>query len=271
MRAARRRAAHQIWDVPKIFDDPLALRIVGDYHARALQHLKPLRETEISRSTRAFLAARSRFAEDSLAAAFARGVRQYVVLGAGLDTFACRNPHPLLRVFEVDRPATQSWKIAQLAATGMDASVRPVFVPVDFRRQDLSIELRGSGWKADVPSFFSCCGVSSYLPRDALMAMLTFVADCPRGSGVVFDVSTPATHVSPTERFVRRLIRLKLMFEGEPSISRYDPGDLSQALRRLGFGDVSSFDGAAINARYFEGRDDGLKVGNRSCLMLATV
>jgi hypothetical protein len=103
------------------------------------------------------------------------------------------------------------------------------------------------------------------------MAMLAFVAGCPRGSGMMFDVSTPASHVSPQERFVRRLVTLKLLVGGERNGSRYDPVGLSKELRMLGFSAVTSLDGAAINARYFAGRSDGLRVRSRSALMLAAV
>jgi O-methyltransferase involved in polyketide biosynthesis len=109
------RALHQIVDVPRVLDDPLAVRILGADAASALQAAAD----RPSRGLRAYIAMRSRHAEDRLAEAVSRGVRQYVVLGAGLDTFACRNPHPGLRVFEVDYPATQDWKRGRLAAVGI--------------------------------------------------------------------------------------------------------------------------------------------------------
>jgi methyltransferase (TIGR00027 family) len=271
MRAALRRAAHQSWDVPVIFDDPLAVQIVGVRNAKTLRRRSPLARNEIFRSTRAFLAARSRFCDESIAAAFVHGVRQYVILGAGLDTFAWRNSQPQLQIFEVDHPATQRWKMAQVAAIGLHPLVAPHFVPVDFERQRLDVTLRTAGWSADEPSFFSCCGVASYLSRDTFMSLLAFVAGCPPGSGIAFDVSTPSSHVSRTERLVRRLVQWKLIAGGEPTRSRYDPAALSNELLLLGFGAVDSLDGAAINARYFAGRSDGLRVGNRSALLLAAV
>src|ERR1700712_1046583 len=113
-RVARRRAAHQVFDQPVVFPDPLALRILGLANAdsRTLEQSQlraPARPSSIS--LRAFLVARSRFAEDAVHAGYDSGVRQYVLLGAGLDTFGYRNPHPDLRVFEVDHPATQEWKL----------------------------------------------------------------------------------------------------------------------------------------------------------------
>jgi methyltransferase (TIGR00027 family) len=117
LRVARRRAAHQLLDDPRVFDDPLALRIIGEAEAAGLQASAGRQDgSPLSPLLRAFFAVRSRYAEDQLALAVKRGVRQYVVLGAGLDTFAYRNPYPTaaLRVFEVDHPATQRWKRVQL-------------------------------------------------------------------------------------------------------------------------------------------------------------
>src|SRR5580692_9911826 len=114
-RVAIRRAAHQVLDHPKVLDDPLALRIIGVETAEELRS-NPKENHKFSRAFRAFMAARSRYAEDELARAVEHGVSQYVILGAGLDTFAYRNPHPGLRVFEIDHPSTQAWKCEQLQA-----------------------------------------------------------------------------------------------------------------------------------------------------------
>src|SRR4029077_18672202 len=115
-RVAMRRAAHQLLDHPRIHDDPLALTILGDARAAALRADRGWFEDDVMAPVlRAFLAVRSRLAEDALAQAVAAGVRKYVVLGAGLDTFPHRNPYPALRVFEVDHPATQAWKRQRLA------------------------------------------------------------------------------------------------------------------------------------------------------------
>src|SRR3954453_21909112 len=118
MAVAVRRAAHQVFDSPKVLDDPIALAIVGEGAAAKLRTAEAEQQSRIARAVRAFMVARSRVAEDNLARSIARGVRQYVILGAGLDTFAYRNPYPAsaLRVFEVDHPATQTWKRQKLAA-----------------------------------------------------------------------------------------------------------------------------------------------------------
>src|SRR5882762_1319056 len=156
-RVAIRRAAHQLLDQPRVLDDPLALRIIGSEAEEALRS-NPKEDHSFSRAFRAFMAARSRYTEDELANAFAHGVRQYVVLGAGLDTFAYRNPHPGLRVFEVDHPATQAWKREQLQAAAIAIPASLTFVPVDFERQTLADGLAQCGFNPSGAAFFSWLG-----------------------------------------------------------------------------------------------------------------
>src|ERR1700733_996414 len=165
-RVAIRRAAHQLLDEPKVLDDPLALRIIGSEAAAELRS-NPKEHHAFSRAFRAFMAARSRFAEDELAGAVARGVRQYVVLGAGLDTFAYRNPHAGLRVFEVDHPATQEWKRERLRAANISVPSSLTFVPIDFERKTLDVGLEQRGFDANAPAFFSWLGVTPDPPRGA--------------------------------------------------------------------------------------------------------
>jgi methyltransferase (TIGR00027 family) len=138
---------------------------------------------------RLFIAARSRFAEENLATAVARGVRQYVVLGAGLDTFAHRNPFTEqgLRVFEVDYPATQAWKQRRLADAGLISPASLTFAPVDFERQTLADGLAAAGFDAAAPAFFSWLGVAVYLTRTAIRETLAFIAGLRSGGEVVFD------------------------------------------------------------------------------------
>jgi methyltransferase (TIGR00027 family) len=157
-RVAIRRAAHQLFDQPRVLEDPLALAIVGTEAAEKLRSSQKEAESSIPRAFRAFMAARSRYAEDQLAKAVAQGVRQYVVLGAGLDTFAYRSPYSNLRVFEVDHPATQAWKRERLQNAGIEVPQSLVFVPVDFERQQLAAELEQSGFETRLPAFFSWLG-----------------------------------------------------------------------------------------------------------------
>ncbi len=155
LRVALRRAAHQLYDAkPLVFDDPVAVAILGDAYGQELRRTPTRPDRPFSVGLRAFLVARSRYAEDMLARAVAAGVTQYVLLGAGLDTFAHRNSYAGLRVFEVDHPATQQWKRELLEAGSLPAPQKLTYVPVDFERQTLSEELASAGFQEEVPAFF---------------------------------------------------------------------------------------------------------------------
>ena len=147
-RAAESRAIHQLSDHPRVFDDPLAVAIAGGEIGRAPES----RSAEVRRQ-RALMAARSRYAEDGLNAAVARGARQYVIVGAGLDTYGYRNGHANLRVFEVDHPSTQAWKRARLRAAGIAIPPSLVFVPAGFDQQSLPAVLESAGFQSGEVSF----------------------------------------------------------------------------------------------------------------------
>src|SRR5258706_12265395 len=201
-RVAIRRAAHQLLDQPRVLDDPLALRIIGSEAEEELRS-NPKEDHAFSRAFRAFMAARSRYTEDELAGAFAQGVRQYVVVGAGLDTFAYRNPHSGLRVFEVDHPATQAWKRKQLQAADIAIPASLTFVPVDFERQTLEGGLAQRGFNPRAAAFFSWLGVTPYLPREACPSTLTFIAKMPPGSRGVFYFAVDRGLLNPGRRIGR--------------------------------------------------------------------
>src|SRR5580704_12884714 len=142
LRVALRRAAHQLYDArPLVLDDPVAVPILGESYAEELQRTPTRPDRPFSVALRAFLVARSRYAEDLLTQAVSRGVTQYVLLGAGLDTFAHRNPYPHLRVFEVDHPTTQAWKRDLLRTTTLPTPANLTYVPVDFERHSLPTQL----------------------------------------------------------------------------------------------------------------------------------
>jgi methyltransferase (TIGR00027 family) len=187
--AAAYRAIHQRLDSGVIFSDPFAARILDD-ETRA--RLDETAADPSLRPWRLFIAARSRFSEDTLAGCVARGVRQVVVLGAGLDTFSLRNPYAGqgVRVFEVDYPATQGWKCERLKQAGLAIPASLTFAPVDFERQSLADGLKAAGFQADRPAFFQWLGVVPYLTREAVSLALDFIAGVPE-SEVVFDYAEP--------------------------------------------------------------------------------
>ena len=161
LRVALRRAAHQLYDAPLVFKDPLAVPILGDKYADELRRIPMQPERGFAVGLRSFLVARSRYAEENLARAVDMGMRQYVLLGAGLDTFGCRNPYAGLRVFEVDHPATQAWKRDLLGRSGIPVPESLTFAPVDFENQMLSAQLAAAGFDFDAPAFFGWLGRSS--------------------------------------------------------------------------------------------------------------
>jgi methyltransferase (TIGR00027 family) len=270
-RVAIRRAAHQLLDQPRVLDDPLALLIIGSVAAEALRS-NPKEDHAFSRAFRAFMAARSRYAEDELARAVAHGVTQYVVLGAGLDTFAYRNPHPGVRVFEVDHPATQAWKREQLQAAGIPTPLSLTFVPIDFEQQTLADGLAHSGFDAKAAAFFSWLGVTPYLTREACMTTLSFIGKMPAGSGVVFDFAVDRKLLSLGQKMALAALSKRVARYGEPFQLFFDPGKLQDELKSLGFHRTEFLQGEQINARYFKDRTDGLRVrGGLGHLMAAWV
>jgi len=273
-RVAVRRAAHQLLDDPKVFDDPVALRILGRKSAWTLQSDPHRSEgTELSLHLRAFMAARSRYAEDELDRGVRRGVRQYVILGAGLDTFAYRSPYPagVLDVFEVDHPATQAWKRARLEEAGITVPRNLMFAPVDFEAQTLADGLRGAGYDPGQRTFFAWLGVIPYLRAEAVMATLRFIAATPVGSGVVFDYLISPPLLNAAEQSVFDSLAHRAAAAGEPWKAFFDPAILKRDLRAMGFRHVADMGPAEINARYFKERMDGLRTGRWAHLMSAQV
>jgi len=258
---AMRRAAHQIFDNPKVFDDPIALPILGPGAEERLRS-EPRFLNRFGRAVRASMAARSRYAEDQLARAIERGTRQYVILGAGLDTFAYRNPHPQpdLRVFEVDYPATQEWKRERLATAGIAIPASVTFAPVNFEHQTLADGLRQAGFDAAKPAFFSWLGVTMYLERETAMGTFRFIASCGRGSGVTFDYIVPRETLNWTGQLILRAMERRVAKAGEPFRTYFAPEELRDELGRMGFRAIEDLGGAEMNERYFKNRADGLRV-----------
>ena len=258
-RVAMRRAAHQVLDVPPVFADPLAPRIArlgaddlareqSDDHVRA------------NRVRRALLAVRSRYTEDVLAGLVAQGVDQYVILGAGLDTFAYRNPYSRLRVFEVDYPATQAWKRERLMETDIAVPPSLTFVPIDFERERLAQVLANAGFDRGRPALFGWLGVVAYLELESIGDVLRFVASCAAGSTIVFDYAIPPDRLPPHHRARFDALAGRVASVGEPWRTFFDPADLANWFREIGFSEVEDVDADALNARYFDSRVDGLRI-----------
>lgn len=263
---AIRRAAHQLIDKPPVLDDPIAMRLIGEGHPRLMERaMHP-----VGRDFRGFMAARSRYAEDRLAEAVSNGVTQYVVLGAGLDTFAYRNPFPALRVFEVDFPATQVWKRSMLEEAAIALPSNLVFVALDFEHQTLADGLADANLDFQKPVFFGWLGVVPYLTIDAFRATLRVVAQMPAGSGVTFDYAVAPETLSPIGRIAFDRLSERVAAAGEPFRLFFTPENLEAEIRRSGFQRIEQVGSDGLNDLYFQNRADGLKLSPLGLGMLAT-
>jgi methyltransferase (TIGR00027 family) len=258
LRVALRRAAHQIHDSPVVFDDPVAVALLGPAYAEELRRT-PLRDDRpFSIALRAFLVARSRYAEDNLKKAVERGVEQYILLGAGLDTFAYRNSYAKLRVFEVDHPATQQWKreLLQLNRIAIPESV--TYTPVDFERQSLSSQLRDAGFNHNAPAFFAWLGVVPYLTLEAFRGTVAFISAQPLGSGLTLDYGQPRAVLPLLERLAHDSLASRVEKAGEPFRLFFTPAEIASEFST--FHTLEDLGTPEINARYFSGRADQLAV-----------
>ena len=245
---ARHRAAHQLLERGAILQDPFAMAILGEDEQDILRfaNLHPL-----VGMMRLFTMARCRIAEDALSGAVDRGVRQVVILGAGLDTFALRNPHGArqVRVFEVDHPATQAWKRQRLAEARLTLPPGLAFVPVDFERDDLKEKLVSAGFRQNAPAFFTWLGVVPYLSPDAIGGTLDDMASIPNAE-VVFDYMEPA-EAFPEE--MRETIAKRTEVLGktdEPWVSRFEPAGIAKILSAHGFPDIEDIGFHQIASRF---------------------
>jgi methyltransferase (TIGR00027 family) len=266
LRVALRRAAHQLHDAkPLVFDDPLAVRILGKEFFEEVKRTPDSVKRPFSAALRAFMVVRARLAEDTLAAGVrALGVRQYLVLGAGLDTFACRNPHADVRVFEVDHPATQAWKMQMLADAGIVPPESARFVAVDFEQDSLRARLKAAGFHESVPTVTAWLGVVPYLTAEGFRTTMRVLARFKAGSEVVFDYSQPREALPPVEQLMLDSLSARVAQAGEPFQLFFTPPQLAEELEWLGMRVVEDLDGEALTARYLAGRKDGLRLRGKA-------
>jgi methyltransferase (TIGR00027 family) len=247
--AAAHRARHQVLEQGRVFADPLAVLILGA-DAEGLT-ADPQAQTA-AQGMRFFIAARSQFAETALAAGVeTRGVRQLVVLGAGLDTFAYRNPFAdRLRVFEVDHPATQAWKRRRLQEVGVAVPTSLAFAPVDFERESWLEALKAVDFDPTKRTFFMWLGVVPYLTSEAVTATLSQIGALPGGAELVFDYSDPPSTLAPDAQALHRRRAARVAAIGEPFLTYFEPAVLREALQTLGFGDIEDLGPFGLVERY---------------------
>lgn len=208
----------------------------------------------------ALIAARSRYAEDQLGAAIARGATQYVILGAGLDTYAYGSAHDRLRVFEVDYPAAQILKTTRLQTAAIAVRSSLVFVPANFAEQPLCSDLASCGFERDQITFFSWFGGTAYVTAASAIATLGFIASLPPGSGLVFDYAIERFSTDSREQLALDGLASRTATTGNELRWVMDARALERLLKAAGFHEIEDLGPAEIDARYFGQRTDGLSV-----------
>ncbi|WP_425825448.1 class I SAM-dependent methyltransferase [Streptomyces fractus] len=246
MAVARARAQHQVADEPRVFTDPFAVRVVGEAALGEGEFDRGL-DPDLVRRRRLWLAARSRFADDTVAEAVASGCRQVVVLGAGLDTSALRNTHADVRFFEVDHPDTQRWKRRRLDEAGITVPSTLTFVPVDFESATLAEGLASAGFDRGRRTVFLMLGVAVYLTLPSLTATWRFIAGQGDGPVLVMDYLHPVAG-APAASLSRRAERVASV--GEPWLSSFTADELRSELSGCGFTTVEDHSAAELLGHY---------------------
>jgi methyltransferase (TIGR00027 family) len=253
------RALHaQVDAPPHILEDDIGLRLVAP---DADWRLRPDMDPVFTRPFRASILARARFIEDLVLEQAQRGVGQYVILGAGLDTFVQRRPEMAskLRVFEIDRPAPQAWKRQRLIDVGLGIADGLRLVPVDFETSDAWVKgLTASGFDAHRAAVVASAGVSIYLSKDAVASTLRDAAALAPGSILAMTFVLPIELADPQLRPGLELAQRGARAAGTPFVSFFTPAEMLALARQAGFREVRHVSAADLRARYFAGRTDGL-------------
>lgn len=272
VRVALWRAMHMEIDAPPhVLQDTLGLRLIAppdDWRQR------PDMDPQGTRGFRAGVVARARFVEDLIAEQVAHGVTQYVLLGAGLDTFAQRRPDiaSRMRIFEVDQPGPQQWKRERLEALGLGIPAWLRLVPVDFEAgQSWWSRLIDEGFDPRRPAVVASTGVSMYLTREANLATLRQVAALAPGSTLAMTFLLSLDLIDPAERPMHEMLHERARASGTPFVSLFHPDELMDLAREAGFGTVRTVSHTDLNERYFKGRADGLEAPKGESFLIAAI
>jgi methyltransferase (TIGR00027 family) len=272
VRVALWRALHvQVDPPPHILEDEIGLKLVAPEEG---WHNRPDMDPRGTAIFRASIVARARFIEDLVAEQSARGVAQYVILGAGLDTFAQRRPEiaSRLKVFEVDQPGPQAWKQRRLRELGFGIPEWLRFVPVDFEPGgSWRGNLKNAGFDSAKPALAASTGVSMYLTKDAIAATLRQIADFAPGSTLAMTFILPLEFAEPEERAGRETAERGARASGTPFLSFFTPPEMLALARDAGFREAQHISGATLTERYFAGRADSLRLGGAEELLVATI
>jgi methyltransferase (TIGR00027 family) len=270
-RVALWRAMHVQADAPPhVLEDEVGLRLIAPDDG---WRQRPDMDADGTRGFRAAIVARARFIEDLVAEQAGHGVGQYVILGAGLDTFAQRRPDVAarLRVFEVDQPGPQAWKRRRLTELGYGIADWLHLVPVDFEAsEDWWKQLVAAGFDPDRPAVVVSTGVTMYITKDATAATLRQIAGLAPGSTLAMTFMLPAEVLDESERPVLEVSERNARTSGTPFISLYTPPEMLALARAAGFADARHVAGTSLGDRYFAGRPDGLRPARGEDLLVAT-
>ncbi|HEX2675962.1 MAG TPA: class I SAM-dependent methyltransferase [Polyangiales bacterium] len=271
VRVALWRALHVLLDPkPHVLDDTVGLKLVAPEPGwEKRPDMDPLR----TRTFRTSIVARARVIEDLVEESAQRGVSQYVLLGAGLDTFAQRRPElaSRLQVFEVEQPGTQAWKRARLEELGFALPAWLHFVPVDFEAHESWLQkIELAGFDAKKPAVVASTGVAMYLTLEAITAMLKQVASLAPGSTFAMSFIRPLALVDPEERPGYEAAIRGAAANGTPFLSFFAPPEIVALARDAGFKDVKHLSAPVLTQRYFAGRPDGLRPSSGEELIVAT-
>lgn len=269
-RVALWRAIHvQVDPPPHVIEDEIGLQLAAPDHG---WRQRPDMAPQATRLFRASVVARARLIEDLIAEQVDLGVGQYVILGAGLDTFVQRRPEfaSRLRVFEVDRPEPQAWKRQRLIELGFGIPEWLGLVPVDFEAGGSWWEqLVRAGFDADRPALVASAGVSMYLTRDVIVATLRQIARLAAGSTFAMTYLLPLDLAEPDERLGREWAEKGARAAGTPFISFFTPAEMLALAREAGFREALHVSAASLTQRYFADRADGLRPGSSEVLLVA--
>ncbi|HKF23250.1 MAG TPA: SAM-dependent methyltransferase [Candidatus Angelobacter sp.] len=263
------RAMHQLHDgSPKILSDPVIPQLLDQATLDKINSDLSWKQDALTTGLRSHVVLRSRYAEDRLRDAVGRGVRQYVSLGSGLDTFGYRQPPwaSALRIFEVDHAPSQRAKVERLRACGISIPPNVEFVAADFESASLREIFSRSSLDVHAPAFFSCLGVLVYLAEDAVQAIFELIASFPKGSEFVLTFSQGES----TNGAVKKLADASAKV-GEPWRTYHSPEELTRQLLKSGFSEVSVLSPQEAKDLYYRDRQDNLPPPSRSSIACAIV
>ena len=270
---AIRRAAHQLLDAPLIFEDPIAVGLVPEASEEAIRSRAAEHQTKESILLRSLFALRSRFAEDRLRIAAGRGVRQYVIVGAGLDTFPWRQPAYAHRmtIFLADHVSSLAWTQTRFWERGLSIPSNLTFVPLDLEQDNVEASLAAHGFNRDASAFLSVLGVTQYLERRSVETLLRVVASFKAGSEIVFTFVPQDDELIGLDREFATASACRTARLGEPWKTRLAAAELAVVLRHIGFADIVHLTPALAQQTYFRGRQDELRAPGWEQLIAAVV